>query len=277
MTSASASPRRRAIAIASSLIADPPLDGLESRPHLEGEVGEEVGAERAVAGRKGGERLLEEPDAGSADLESRVEKEAAERGHVAERRSREQLAVLPSGGRRRSRARRSAAPRRRPPSATARRRGAAAARRAARRMRRPRGRAAPARAGSGSRHPRSASTADARSPSANQVLERLGPHRRAATRETGDARSPRDADRGPRRTRSRAGDPPRGGARVAARRKIVVQRLPHEVVRERVATRCRGNLGDHAHERPPPRGRPRTGPESAGSRAGADAGRTRVR
>ena len=36
-----------------------PLDGLESRPHLEGEVGEEMGAQRAVAGREGGERLLE--------------------------------------------------------------------------------------------------------------------------------------------------------------------------------------------------------------------------
>ena len=72
---------------------DPALDRLVPRPHLEGEVGEEVGAERAVLGREGGERFLQEPDAGSADLESGVEKEAAEGGHVSQRRLREQLAV----------------------------------------------------------------------------------------------------------------------------------------------------------------------------------------
>ena len=38
-----------------------PLDGLGSRPHLESEVGEKMGAKRAVARRKGGERLLQEP------------------------------------------------------------------------------------------------------------------------------------------------------------------------------------------------------------------------
>ena len=52
-----------------------------------------MGAQRAVARRKGGERLLQEPRGGATDREPRVEQESAERGHVAERSSREQLRI----------------------------------------------------------------------------------------------------------------------------------------------------------------------------------------
>ena len=69
------------------------LDGLVAGPHLEREVGEEMRSQRAVVGWQGSERFLQEPDPGPPDLEARVEEEAPERGHVAQRRLREQLAV----------------------------------------------------------------------------------------------------------------------------------------------------------------------------------------
>ncbi len=69
------------------------LDGRGPRPHLERQVREQMGAQGAVVRRKGGERFLQEPHACVADRESSVEQEAAERGHVAECRSRKQLGI----------------------------------------------------------------------------------------------------------------------------------------------------------------------------------------
>ena len=70
-----------------------PLDRLVRRIQFERETREQNHPERAVVLGKRGERLGEQVGAGRSDLEPRVEQEAAERGHVAERRAGEQLAL----------------------------------------------------------------------------------------------------------------------------------------------------------------------------------------